>query len=145
MPNYDHHHLLSDPAPSDLPSTSNILSMPKLLVHRLPYKMWALCHPTPTLISSLIHSNWSSEEDWDGTKQKERERISEIIRREDRKIAEEERKRKVEERALSNRSCAPDLHNDEPNLPFTNPLAPAPEKKGKALEKQKDHVTNYYL
>ena len=37
-----------------------------------------------------------------------------------------------------------DLFNDEPNLPLTNPPAPALEKKGKAQEKQKGCVTDYY-
>ena len=132
-------------APSGPLSTSNILSMPKPPAHRLPYKMWAIHHPTPVPLSSLVHSDWSSEEDWDSTKQKERERISKIIRKKKRKIAEEERKKKYEERTLSSRSCAPDLLNDEPNLPLTNPPAPAPEKNKKTQEKQNDHVTDYYL
>ena len=41
------------------PTTSSTLSMLKLPAHRLPYKMWAICHPTPAPISSLIHSDWS--------------------------------------------------------------------------------------
>ena len=134
---------VSLPAPSGLLSTSNIPSMLKPLAHRLPYKMWAIHHPTPVPLSSPIQSDWSSEEDWDGIKQKERERISKIIRKEKRKIAEQERK-KEEESALLCRSCAPDLLNDEPNLPLTNPPAPAPGEKEKTQEKQRDLVTNYY-
>ena len=129
--------------PSDLPTTSNILSMPKPPAHRPHYKMWAIHHPTLVPLSSLVHSDWPSEEDWDGTKQKKRERISKLTRKENRKIAEEERRKKAEERALSCRSCVPVL-NDEPNLSLTNLPAPAPEKKEKTQEKQKDHVTNYY-
>ena len=82
------------------------------------------------LLSSLANSDWSSEDDWDGTKKKG-ERISSIIRKEQRKIAEEERKKKEEESALLCRAYAPDLLNDEPNLPLTNPPAPAPEEKEK--------------
>ena len=134
---------LSAPVPSGMPTTLNIPSLPKSPMHRPSYKTWAVCFLTPVLLSSPVHSDWSLEEDWDGTKQKERERISETIRREDRKIADEERKRN-EKRALSNRACVPGLLNDEPNLPFTNPPAQAPEKKGKTQDKQKDHVTDYY-
>ena len=86
---------LSAPAPSGPPSTSNILSMLKPPVQRPPYKTWPIHHPIQTLISSPIHSDWSSEEDWDSTKQKERERISKIIRRDNRKVAEEERRKKA--------------------------------------------------
>ena len=82
--------------------------------HRLPYKIWAIHHPTPVPLSSPVHRDWSSEEDWDGTKQKERERICKIIRKE-RKITEEERKNKEEESALLCQLCVPDLCNDEPN------------------------------
>ena len=60
--------------PSGLPSTSSKPSMPKQPVHRLPYKMWAIHHPTPVPFSSPVHSDWSSGENWDGTNQKERER-----------------------------------------------------------------------
>ena len=38
----------------------------------------------------------------------------------------------------------PDLLNDEPNLPLTNPPDPVPEKKEKTQEKQKDHVIDFY-
>ena len=68
----------------------------------------------------------------DGTKQKERERICKIIRKEQRKIAEEER------------SCVPDLLNDEHNLPLTNPPGPVPEEKEKTQEKQRDLMRKYY-
>ena len=59
---------------------------------RPPYKMWAIHYPTLVPLSSPVHSDWSLEEDWDGTKQKVRKRISKIIRKAQRKIAEEERK-----------------------------------------------------
>ena len=111
--------------------------------HRLPEKSWAIHHATAVLLSSLVHSNWSSEEDWDGTKQKERERISKIIRREQRKIAEEERK-KEEESALLCRSCTPGLLDDESNLPLNNPPVPVPEEKEMMQEKQRDLVRSYY-
>ena len=104
---------LSPPAPSGPPSTSNILSMPILSVQRPPYKTWAIYHPTSAPISSPIHSDWSSEEDWDSTKQKERIRISKVIRRENRQVAEEEKRKKAIERTLSSISCAPGLCGDE--------------------------------
>ena len=44
---------LSAPVSSGPLSTSNILPLPKLPVHRPPYKMWAICHPTPVLLSCL--------------------------------------------------------------------------------------------
>ena len=57
------------------------------------------------------------------------ERISKIIRKKKWKIAEEDRKKKEEERALSSRSCAPDLLNDEPNVSLTNPPTPAQKER----------------
>ena len=122
--------------PSGPPSTSNIPSMPKSQVHRPPFKMLEIHHPTPVPFSSLVHSDWSSEEEWDRTKQEKRE-ISKIIRKEQKKIVEEERKRKEEENALLCRSYVLDLLIDETNLPFTNPPAPALEEKEKTQEKQK--------
>ena len=61
--------------PYSLPSISNVPSVPKPPVHRPPYKTWEICNPTAVPLSSPVHSDWSSEEDWDGTKQK-RERES---------------------------------------------------------------------
>ena len=113
-------------------------------MQRPPYKTWAIHHLTSAPISSLIHSDWPSEEDWNGTEQKERERISKIIRRENRKVAEEEKRKNAEERTLSSRSCVPDLLGDEPNLPLTNPSAPALEERERPHEKQNDQVTDYY-
>ena len=131
--------------PSGLPTTSNILSMPKLPAHRPPYKTLAICHPTPVPLSSLVHSDCRLvfEKNLDGTKKKKRERISKIIRKKNRKFTEEERKKKEEERALSSRPWVPDLLNDEPNLPHTNPPAPALEKKEKTRV-TKELVTDYY-
>ena len=54
--NDNHHHLSVLFGPS---STSNISSVPKLSVYRLPYKTWAICHPTTVSISSLVHPEWS--------------------------------------------------------------------------------------
>ena len=86
---------LSAPAHSGLPSTPNILSVPKLPAHRPPYKMWVICHCTPAPISSPIHSEWSSEEDWEWHQTEgERERICEIIRMEDKRRERKGRKKK---------------------------------------------------
>ena len=74
------------------------------------------------------HSDWSSDEDGDGGKQKERERISEIIKIQDKKIAKEKNMRKVKEGTLP---CIPDLPSNKQNLPPTNPTAPAQEKEKK--------------
>ena len=52
---------LSAPVPSGFPSTSNILSIPKPPAQRPPYKTWAICHPTPALISPQIHTDWASD------------------------------------------------------------------------------------
>ena len=71
--------------PSGLPSTSNIPSMPKPPAHRPPYKTWPKCYPTSVPPSSPGHSDLSSEEEWDSTKQRERERIGKIIREQQRK------------------------------------------------------------
>ena len=62
--------------PSGPPSTSNTLFIPKLQMQRPPLKSLVNCHPTPTPISPPLHSDWSSDEDQDSAKQKERERIS---------------------------------------------------------------------
>ena len=147
MANNDHHHHHhSKPVcPCGLPSTSDVPSMPKPPAHRLPYKMWAIHHPTPVQLSPLVHSNWSSEKDWDGTKQKERERISKIIRKAQKKITEEERKK--------GRMKKVSYYIDHVHLTYlmlskftiTNPLAPAPEEREKTQEKQQDNVTNCYL
>ena len=91
---------LSAPAPSGLPSTSNILSVPKPPAERPACKTWAICHPAPALISSAIHSDWSSDKDWESTKQKERERTNKIMRRENRKVAQEESRQKTTERTF---------------------------------------------
>ena len=80
-------------------------------------------------------------------KQKERERISQIIRKEQRKIAEEERKRKEKGNATLNKSNAPDLINSKTNAPISHsPLAlvPAEKRENKRQEKGKDHVTDCY-
>ena len=121
--------------PSGLLSTSNIPSMAKPPAHRPPYKMWATHCPTAVPLSSPVHSDCSSEEDWDGTKQKERERISKIIRKEQMKIAEEKGKKREEESALLCRLCAPDLLKDEPNLPPTNP---SPRRERKDTKRNKE-------
>ena len=107
-------------------------------------KMWAIHHATPVVLSCSLHSDWSSEEDWDSTKEKKKERISTIIRKEQRRLAKEERKKKKEESGLLCRSYIPDLLNDEPNVPLTKSLGPGPEEKEKTQEKQRDLVTNYY-
>ena len=77
---------------------------------------------TSASISPPIHSDWSSGEDRDGAKQKERERISEAIRIQDRKIAEEECRRMAKEKTLW---CTSNLLGDKPNLPPNNPPAPS--------------------
>ena len=79
--------------PSGPPSTSNIPTMPKLPAPRQPPKMWAKCYPTPVPLSSPVHSDLSWEEDRDGTRQKERERLSKIIREQQQKLAEEGRRK----------------------------------------------------
>ena len=107
------------PAPG-LPNTSNTLSVPKPPAQRPPHKTWTIPYLTPAPISPPIHSDWSSDEDWDSTK--ERERISKVIRRKNRKVAEEESRKKAKERTLS---CVPDLLGDTPNLLPANSLAPA--------------------
>ena len=67
---------------------------------------------------------WSSDEDWDETKQ-ERERISKIMMREWRKLAEEERKRKEEENATLHKSNASELINSKPSPSLSHsPLVP---------------------
>ena len=115
--------------PSGPPSTSNVPSMPKLPMHRLQYKTWVIghqhqcyCHPWYTQTGPQRRIGMEQS--------RRRERISKIIRKEQRKITEE-RKTKEEESALFCRSCAPDLLNDEPNLPLSNPLAPTSEEKEK--------------
>ena len=78
-------------------------------------------HTSATLIPSTLRLVLRGRLGWHQTKG-ERERISKIIRKEQRKTAEEES-------ALLCRSCAPYLLNDKPNLPLTNLPAPAPEEK----------------
>ena len=97
-------------------------------------KTWVICCPTTAPISPPIHSDWSSDEDWDSARQKERERISEAVRIEDRKIAEEESRRKVKEKT---HSCAPGLLGDKQNLPPTNhPASALVERKSPKRSKR---------
>ena len=62
---------------SKLPSTMNTPTMPKPQDFSQMLKPWPRAY-TSVPLSALVYSDWSSEEDWDGTKQKERERISKI-------------------------------------------------------------------
>ena len=117
---------LPSPTPSSPLSTSNTLSASKSQMHRMSYKTRAIHHPTSALIPPPIHSDWSSDEHADSTKQKKREMVSKAITIQYRKIVEEESRRKAKERTLS---CVPDLLVDKPNLPPTDPHAPAPEKR----------------
>ena len=59
--------------PNKLPSTLNVRTVPKPSASSQLSKTWQRPY-TSVPLSSLVHSDWSSEEDWDGTKQKERER-----------------------------------------------------------------------
>ena len=54
--------------PSKLPSTLNIPIVPKPQASSQTSKSWPRPY-TPVALSSLVHSDWSSEEDWDGTKE----------------------------------------------------------------------------
>ena len=92
------------------------------------------CHPSTFRLVLRGRLGWH---------QTKRERISKIIRKKQRKIAEKERK-KEEESVLLCRSCVLDLLNDEANLPLTKPPAPSPEEKEKTQEKQRDLVTNLH-
>ena len=85
--------------PSNQPSSSNVQTEPKPPVPNQSSKMWEKCYPTPVLLSSPVHSDWSSEEDWDETKQKERERLNKIIKEQQRKIAEARRRKREGEYA----------------------------------------------
>ena len=60
-----------------------------------------------------------------------RERISEVRRIQNRKIAKEESRRKAKERILS---CVPDVLGEKLNLAPTNPPGPAPEKRRRPQE-----------
>ena len=55
---------------SDLPSTLDVPTRPKLPTPSTPSKTWAKSYPTPVPLSSLVYSVWSIEEEWDRTKQK---------------------------------------------------------------------------
>ena len=57
---------------------------------------------------------------------------------------QEDHKKRTEENCRLHRSWAPDLLNNEPNLPLTNPPGPTPEERAKTQERQQDLVTNYY-
>ena len=124
---------LPAPAPSGPPSSSNTLSMPKPPAQRPPYKTWTICCPTQAPMSPAICSDWSSDEDWDGTKQKERQRIHTVIRIENGKAAEEESRKKAKERTLS---CAPDLLGYKPIYPPPT-LYPQPQKREKGHKRSK--------
>ena len=74
-------------------------------------------------------------------------KISKIIRRGQRKVAEEERKGKQDENAMLHKSNAPDLINSKPIPSLSHsPLVPAPveERENKRQVKQKDCVPGYY-
>ena len=85
-------------------STSNAQPAPKAQTQMPPLKSQINCCPTPTP-TSPPHSEWSSDMGLDGAKQKERERISEIKKIQNKKIAEEEKRRKAIKGILP---CAPD-------------------------------------
>ena len=70
--------------PTNPPSTLNIPTVPKPPAPSHPSKTWERPY-TPVPLSSPVHSDWSSEEDWDGTKQKERGRLDKIIKEQQRK------------------------------------------------------------
>ena len=97
----------------------------------------------PVPLSSPVQSDCSLEEDWDGTKQKERERLDKIIKEQQRKIAKERRKKREEENA---QLCLPNLINIKPNSPLINPFVPVPEEKeeNKRQEENKNCTTDYY-
>ena len=101
-------------------------------------KTWAKPY-TAVPLSSSVHSDWSSEEDWDSAKQKERERLDKIIKEQQRKIAEDRRKKREEENA---QLCLPNPINTKPNSPLIDPLVPVPEEKeeNKRQEENKDHT-----
>ena len=125
--------------PSGPPSTSNVPNVTKLPASRQPSKMLAKLYLTPVPLSSPIHSDVSSDEDWEATKLKERKDKQDLKR-----TTEEERMRKEEENTLLHKSCVPDLLSAKPNPPLTDLSVPAPEEKNKCQEKNKDCVTDYY-
>ena len=51
--------------PSDPPSTLSVPTVPKQPTPSQPSKIWAKPYSTPVPLSSPVHSDWSSEEDWD--------------------------------------------------------------------------------
>ena len=58
--------------PTKLPSTLNVPTVPKPQSSSQTSKWWPRPYTAVPLLSP-VHSGWSSEEDWDGNKQKERE------------------------------------------------------------------------
>ena len=90
-----------------------------------------------------MHSDWSQEEDWDRTQQKDRERLDKTIREQQRKIAEERRKKREEK---NGQLCLPYPTTTKPNSPLIDPLVPAPEEKEENMrqEEDKDCTTQYY-
>ena len=76
-----------------------------------------------------------------GTKQRERKRIRKIIRKQQKKIAEEEGKGKEEENATLHRSSAPDIIDSKPNPSLNHsPLVPAPVDKRETRVKRKERI-----
>ena len=116
--------------PSKLPSTLNVPTVPKPSASSQPSKSWPRPY-TPVPLSSLVYSDWSSEEDWDSTKQKERKRLDKTIKEQQRKIAEERRKKREEESA---QLYLPNPINTKPNSSLINPLVQNPRREGKEPE-----------
>ena len=131
------------PVSSELPNTLTTPFISKPQGSRQTSKTWPGLY-TPMPLTAPVHSDWSSDEDWDSTIQEERERTNKIVRRENRKVVEEDSRKKAKERTLLSRSCAPDWLGDKPNIPLTNPPAPVLEDRKRPQEKQRDQVTNYY-
>ena len=68
----------------------------------------------PRPYNSASFTDWSPDDNCNGTKQKEREKINKVQRREWRQLAEEERRTKEEQNTTPHISNAPDFINPKP-------------------------------
>ena len=80
--------------PCNLPATSSPPTIFK--TPRKPSKTWGKPYPTPTPLPFPVESDWL-DEDRDGDKQREQERLEKIVKEQQRKIAEAWNNKKMEE------------------------------------------------